>query len=397
VLKNVLLIGMNREDLTRVEDQLRDIAEIRSRTLLFHDSSNGLLRRSFAEADLIVLCCRSRQLRLLSAVDALAMPQRPPILVCGDLNTPEETKLLVRIGVADLLPSVPTTDELQAAVSQALRNHGENPTLNRDPRVITVLGAAGGVGASFIACNLAHILQSEAHQQTLLIDLDRAYAPITAMLDLKPTRGIEEAVTNLHTLDALALDGYTTRHESGLHLLASTIDSPFPRAISGSEMSNLLSIIKGRHDLIIVAANRWLDEVSIEALVQSQYVLTILRPELADVRSARRLHSLLTTTMGLHEETIHTVINRHPPRPTLPDSLIQKALAISAVYRIPEDTAMVRHSIDSGTPIMEIDRDAAASRALLQLANIFAETPIPERQQPFGRFWSSFTRSDKHP
>ena len=254
---------MNREDLTRVEDQLRDIAEIRSRTLLFHDSSNGLLRRSFAEADLIVLCCHSRQLRLLSAVDALAMPQRPPILVCGDLNTPEETKLLVRIGVADLLPSVPTTDELQAAVSQALRNHGENPTLNRDPRVITVLGAAGGVGASFIACNLAHILQSEAHQQTLLIDLDRAYAPITAMLDLKPTRGIEEAVTNLHTLDALALDGYTTRHESGLHLLASTIDSPFPRAISGSEMSNLLSIIKGRHDLIIVAANRWLDEVSI--------------------------------------------------------------------------------------------------------------------------------------
>ena len=41
------------------------------------------------------------------------------------------------------------------------------------------------------------------------------------------------------SLDALALDGYTTRHESGLHLLASTIDSPFPRAISGSEMSNL--------------------------------------------------------------------------------------------------------------------------------------------------------------
>jgi pilus assembly protein CpaE len=397
VLKDVLLIGTNREDLTGVDDQLRDIAEIRSRTLLVHNASNGLLRRSLAEADLIVLCCRSRPLRLLSAVDALAMPQRPPILVCGDLNTPEETKLLVRIGVADLLPSVPTTDELQAAVWRALRNHGGSPTSTHDPRVITAIGAAGGVGASFIACNLAHILQTEAHQKTLLIDLDRAYAPITAMLDLKPTRGIEDAVTNLHTLDALALDGYTTRHESGLHLLASTIDSLVPRAVSSSEMSNLLSIIKGRHDLIIVAANRWLDEASIEALVQSQCVLTILRPELADLRSARRLHSLLTTTMGLNEESIHTVINRHPLRPTLPDSLFQKALAISTVCRIPEDTALVRHSIDSGTPIMAIDRDAAASRALLQLANILAETPIPERQQPFARFWRSFTRSDKHP
>lgn len=55
MLKDVLLIGMNREDLTRLEDQLRDVAEVQLRTLLLDDTTNGALRRALAEADLVVL------------------------------------------------------------------------------------------------------------------------------------------------------------------------------------------------------------------------------------------------------------------------------------------------------------------------------------------------------
>ena len=147
MLKDVLLIGMNREDLTRLEDQLRDVAEVQLRTLLFDDTTNGTLRRALAETDLVVLSARSRQTHLLAAVEAQAPPtsQKPPILVCGDLNTVEATKLMVRIGVDDLLPSTPTTDELQTAVTKALRSHNENSLASRDPIMITVLGAVSDV------------------------------------------------------------------------------------------------------------------------------------------------------------------------------------------------------------------------------------------------------------
>lgn len=397
MLKDVLLVGTSREDLTRIEDQLRDLAEIRTRTLLFDDASNGALRRSFAEADLVLLCSRGRQLNLLAAVDALPVSQKPPILVCGDLNTPDAAKLLVRIGADDLLPSTPMTDELQTAVSKALRNHGESSVGRREPTMITVLGAAGGVGSSFIACNLAHIFQSEAKKPTFLIDLDRAYTPISSMLGLRPSRGIDEAIANIPTLDGVALDGYTSRHASGLQLLSATIDGSFPRAISGADISRLLAIVKNRHDLIVVAANRWLDEASIEALVQSQFVLAVLRPELADVKSAKRLQSLLTETIGLHDDTIKIVVNRYSSRSTLPDSLVQKALLVPDIYRVAEDSSLARRSIDSGTPVMDIDRDAATTRALVRLANALAGTHIAAEKQPFGRFWTSLSRSDKHP
>jgi len=399
VLKDVLLIGMNREDLTRLEDQLRDVAEVQLRTLLFDDTTNGTLRRALAETDLVVLSARGGQTHLLAALEAQALPtsQKLPILVCGDLNTVEATKLMVRIGVDDLLPSTPTTDELQTAVTKALRSHSENSLASRDPIMITVLGAAGGVGTSFIACNLAHILQSEARKPTLLIDLDQIYSPITSMLGLNPSRGIDDAISNLHTLDAIALDGYSTQHSSGLQLLSTINDGAFPRSINGSEFSRLLSIVKGRHDLIIVAANRWFDEASIESLVQSQFVLTVLRPELSDVRCARKLQSLLIQTIGLHDETIRTVVNRHSSRSALPDSFIKKGLTTSEIHRIAEDISLVRRSIDSGTPVLEVDREAATTRTLIELANSLAGTHIATDTKLLGRFWTSLSRSDKHP
>lgn len=399
MLKDVLLIGMNREDLTRLEDQLRDVAEVQLRTLLFDDTTNGTLRRALAETDLVVLSARGGQTHLLAALEAQALPtsQKLPILVCGDLNTVEATKLMVRIGVDDLLPSTPTTDELQTAVTKALRSHSENSLASRDPIMITVLGAAGGVGTSFIACNLAHILQSEARKPTLLIDLDQIYSPITSMLGLNPSRGIDDAISNLHTLDAIALDGYSTQHSSGLQLLSTINDGAFPRSINGSEFSRLLSIVKGRHDLIIVAANRWFDEASIESLVQSQFVLTVLRPELSDVRCARKLQSLLIQTIGLHDETIRTVVNRHSSRSALPDSFIKKGLTTSEIHRIAEDISLVRRSIDSGTPVLEVDREAATTRTLIELANSLAGTHIATDTKLLGRFWTSLSRSDKHP
>jgi Flp pilus assembly CpaE family ATPase len=216
------------------------------------------------------------------------------------------------------------------------------------------------------------------------------------MLGLNPSRGIDDAISNLHTLDAIALDGYSTQHSSGLQLLSTTNDGAFPRSINGSEFSRLLSIVKSRHDLIIVAANRWFDEASIEVLVQSQFVLTVLRPELSDVRCARKLQSLLIQTIGLHDETIRTVVNRHSSRSALPDSFIKKALTTSEIHRIAEDTSLVRRSIDSGTPVLEVDREAATTRTLIELANSLTGTHIETDTKLLGRFWTSLSRSDKH-
>ena len=76
--------------------------------------------------------------------------------------------------------------------------------------VMVVLGAAGGVGTSFVACNLAQAFAGQTGASTLLMDLDVNSAPLASFLDLNPERGLPAALAEVEFLDQHALAGYVT-------------------------------------------------------------------------------------------------------------------------------------------------------------------------------------------
>ena len=102
-------------------------------------------------------------------------------------------RLAVRSGARDFLVEPVNSAELVAAL-QRLRDEprrGSAPIAKAE--VTVVLGAAGGVGTSFVACNLAHALATETSAPTLLMDLDFNAAPLASFLDLTPERGLLQA------------------------------------------------------------------------------------------------------------------------------------------------------------------------------------------------------------
>jgi len=395
MLRDVLIVSSNEQDLSRLADQLRDVEDLKVTSLRLTEAMNGNLRAAFAATDLAIICCRDRQATLLAAVDALPDAQRPLIVVCGELNSAEATRLMVRIGVADLLSSTPTTEELQATISRVLRGIAAQTDDRRDTLTLSILGAAGGVGASFLACSLAHLAAAEAKKNVMLVDLDLAYSPMAGMLGLRPTRGFAEALGQLDTLDAVALEGYATRHDSGLRLLSGTLDGPLPRPLTAAEFAKLLSLARGRHELVVVAANRWLDAATTEALVESQHVLTVVAQSLADVRNAVRLRSLLVDSLGVPQGVLRVIVNRYSGRSPIQLSMINEALRVSSSFTVPEDAPLVRHSIDTGSPIATVDRHALVTRALIDMENQLAGTSIEPGRKPFKRIFEALSRSDR--
>lgn len=389
-----MILSASDADLHRLEDQLRDLDDLRVSTLRLTEAINGSLRRALSSADLVLVCCRNGQVAPLAAIDALPGSQRPRIVVCGEVSSPEATRLLVRIGVVDLLPSTPTTPELQAAITRALRDVVGETAPDHEASTISVIGAAGGVGASFIACTLAHLSAAAAARPTMLIDLDLAYAPMAAMLGLRPSRGIHDALTQIDTLDAMALEGYTTRHDSGLKLLCSSTDAAMPRSIEGSEFARLLRLARARQDLVVIAANRWFDPATVEVIAESQQVLMVLGQSLAEVRNAVRLRSLLIESLGLPVGVLRVVINRYSDRLPVQAEMIEKALGLSSAFRVPPDMELVRRSIDSGEPIAELDRYAPLTRALITLENELTGSRIESGRTPLRRILATLTRSN---
>lgn len=395
MLRNILILSATDADLNRLEDQLRDREDLRVSTLRLTEAVNGSLRRALAGADLVLVCCRNGHVASLAAIDALPESQRSRIVVCGEVSSPEATRLLVRIGAVDLLPSTPTTTELHAAISRALRDvAGEMPS-DHEASTISVIGAAGGVGTSFIACTLAHLAASAAARRTMLIDLDLAYAPMPAMLGLRPSRGIHDALAQIDTLDAVALEGYATRHDSGLKILCSSTEGPLPRNIEGGEFARLLRLARARQDLVVIAVNRWFDPATIEAIAESQKVLIVLGQSLAEVRNAVRLRSLLVDSLGLPDGVLRVVINRYSDRHPVGVEMIEKVLGSAQAFRIPTDVALVRRSIDSGEPLAELDRYAPLTRALIALENEVTGSQIEPDRKPLRRILATLTRSNE--
>lgn len=393
-LKNILILASSDEDLHRLEDQLRDVSDWRLTLLRMTEALNGNLRRAFSDVDLVLVCCRNGQVSLLAAIDALPETPRPRVLVCGDLSSPEATRLLVRIGVVDLLSSTPTTPELQAAVRRAFREPHKTDGVEREARVISVLGVSDDAGAVLMTGSLAHRV-AEANKKTLLVDLDLIYAPMAAMFGLQPSRGLLEAIRHVDSLDATALDGYVVRHESGVHLLSSIASGAIPPALDAAAFDRLLSICQRRYEFIFVYANRWLDPTSIKAVSTSHHVLVTLSQSVSDVRFASRLCSLLTQSVGVPASVLHVVLNRYSARSTLRDDMISKAVGTSVFAKIPADDALARRSVDSGIPLTELDRHSPLTEALLTLEGRLTGLTPPPPVSPVRRIFSTFARGER--
>lgn len=393
-LKTILILSSSDEDLRRIEDQLRDEGAWRLKSLRITEALNGALRRAFADTDLAIVCCRSGQVSLLEAIESLPESHRPRVLVCGDLSSPEATRLLVRIGVVDLLPPTPTTPELQSAIRRALRGLDAAAQPEREARIISVFGATGGVGASLIAATLSHLVAKAGHR-ALLVDLDLHYAPLTAMLGVRSSRGINEAIQQVDALDSTALEGYVARHESGLHLLSGIPEGAVPVVPSGADFAKLLMLCRECYDFIFIVANRWLDAASIEAATESQDLLLVLGQSLAEVRHATRLRQMLTQGVGVPESVIRLIVNRYSTRSPVKDDMIKKAVGTTPFAKIPEDISLVRHSLDAGIPLATLDRHAPLTEALIDLERRLTGVTSAPQHSPVRRLFSALSRGDR--
>ena len=98
------------------------------------------------------------------------------------------------------------------------------------------------------------MLTVESKKRTALIDLDLQFGAAPLYLDLYPKRGMAQAVENLDGLDEVALDGYFTRHASGLNVLSHAVDDPVSigQTFGGSRADRLLEVAARSHDHLIV-------------------------------------------------------------------------------------------------------------------------------------------------
>jgi pilus assembly protein CpaE len=317
--------------------------------------------------DVLLLRFDHEHLAELTTLAESSATSRPALVVLGPAGSAEGARLAVRSGARDFLSDPVHAEELVASllrVGRAQRAAAEQLRGSID----AVIGASGGVGSSFIACNLSHLLATEAHRSCLLLDLDTAYAPLAHFLDLKPERGLMEALEEIGTLDEHALKGYVSRHRSGLDLLCAVPNADvMTRAPEAERLVSLLQLLCKQYQHVVVDVPHRVDALSAAALGMSRNILVALEQSVLHVKNAAKLVRVLTKELGIPRERIRAVVNRFNRRSSVTLEDIAKSLDCGKVIAVPNHYQLSIDSIDTAVPLFELDKDAPVVSSLLDI------------------------------
>ncbi len=174
--------------------------------------------RSAPTPNLIVLESSAERSTLFEQLALLAecCDAGTKVMLIGHENDISLYRELMARGVSDYVVAPIDILSFIGQVS-ALYNGTSNETLGR---IIGIVGAKGGVGASTVCHNLAWSISRQLQLQTVLIDLDLPFG--TAGLDFNqdPPQGICDAVFSPERLDSNFIDRLSSKCSDTLSILA---------------------------------------------------------------------------------------------------------------------------------------------------------------------------------
>lgn len=239
-------------------------------------------------------------------------------------------------------------------------------------RLISVIGASGGVGCTSLAVNLACSLAQDQRHNVVLLDLDLALGDADVWLDIIPDYTIQDVVDNIARLDYALLKRSLTRHDCGAYLLPRPVHLADRPSITPEALRRVLALLKATFTHVILDLSKGYGEVETSALEVSDDILLVTQFDLPGIRNVVRVLQYFEEFDGLAEKT-KVVVNRMG----LEDSQISLNKAVETIGReifaeIPNDYATMVESRNNGIPLLKHAPRARVTRAIEQLAQKFA-------------------------
>ncbi len=317
--------------------------------------------------DVVLLHFETKRTAELAAWAARPAEGRPVLIVVGPGGDGDATRLAIRSGARDFLPEPVGKADLVATIQQVSSELRARTTQGRGA-IHAFVGAAGGAGSSFIAANVAHVLAAHARRTTALVDLDLNFSPTAHHLNLSSRRGLLEALDELANLDADALGGFGSRHQSGLRLYCSTTQhAVLSKDVPSDRLSAFVGLLARHHQDVVLDVPHAIDNLTATAFGLAGTIYIVLQQTTLHVRNATRIARILREELGVPPQRLKILINRYAKNSALQAEDISRALNMDIVDMIPNHYQRALESSDSGVPLFEADRASAITLALVNL------------------------------
>jgi len=283
----------------------------------------------------------------------------------------------MRAGVREFFPLPPEAAEFTAALTRFKENRAKRApeSAGKRGRVVSVIGAKGGVGVTTVAVNLAASYQARSPEaKVVLLDMTIPYGEVQLFLDVRPKFHWGEAVRNISRLDAAYLMGILAKHPSGLYLLPPPSQFEDIQLATPESIGAILELLARIFDLVVVDLGIYIDEVALRVMDLSEVIYLVAVQHLACLANVKRfLEQAGTDGPGgsagtARKDKIRLILNRHLKDCDLSAADMEQAVGMTVHALIPNDYQTTLTAINQGRPLCEQAPKSEVAKSLAGLA-----------------------------
>jgi pilus assembly protein CpaE len=292
----------------------------------------------------------------------------PPLLyMAGPQHESAVILRAMRLGAREFFSDMPSLEEVESVFRAALEAAPVQPESNENARVISVIGAKGGVGATTVTCQLAFALRALG-KRTAILDLNLPLGDVALHCDVTPIHTLANMTTERESADATYVAKLLEKHATGLHVMASPHRIEEAEAVTAEHVETVLYLLRDQFDWIVMDVSRAWNEVSIRALDLSDLIVAVSVTDLPALRHLKQ-HLALMERLGHKQENVRLVANRCSKKH---DGLDKKDfmnfIGRAVDFEISNDFSTVASAIDAGCPVTRISTNARVTREFESLA-----------------------------
>jgi pilus assembly protein CpaE len=299
------------------------------------------------------------------------------VIVIGRINDVGLYRELVRRGVSDYLIAPINAFDMVRSIC----NLYAAPEAKAVGRIIAVVGAKGGVGASTVAHNVAWAIARDLALDSVVADLDLAFG--TAGLDYNqdPPQGIADAVFSPDRVDTAFIDRLLSKCTDHLSLLAAPATLERVYDFGAEAFDAIFDTLRSSMPCVVLDIPHQWSGWTKRAMVNADDILIVATPDLACLRNTKNIFDLLKASRP-NDRIPAYCLNQVgiPKRPEINAGEFAKAIETPPIVSIPFEPQIFGAAANNGQMIAEIAANHRVTELFLQTAQRLtgrAETKKP--------------------
>lgn len=277
---------------------------------------------------------------------------------------------LIRAGAHDVVPLPLDVADLEvslAPIREELARQDDKAAAG-SAKVVSIIKSVGGVGATALLTQVGikFAEQEAAHgREVCLIDFDVQFGDAAFQLGLRPSLTLGDLIDAGARIDGDLLRATTSRHASGLHVLASPPEMLPLESLSSEQLLQIVELAACEFGTVLVDLPTNWTNWSLSLLARSDVILLVTEMTIPSLFRARRQLDLIRS-QELDNIDVRVIVNRYEKGllRTIRIADVRETLGHDVSFTVANEHSLMCAAIDRGVPIADIKRKSALARDL---------------------------------